>query len=566
MEDKASLWDWIDQLSDPSEERRRNAIELIVQRGQSAAPILVRIIDNELIPQEAIRLVRTILAETKPQFDGEQPDVLMEALEDSVYYDACTAVTQALVNFGPAATAPLLALLYRGDKEIYRPAAHALSQLARMDRSIMPAVIKAMVDENWNVRSGAIQVLFDSEPPLPGEGIPLLIRSLDQEDSNRRSRIVGTLEQFGAAAIPALLQALRSPDSRVRAGSARALGLIETGRKLRADRETYSEMGVVAGLVEALTDGEVEVMRAAGDALSMIGPPETTSAIPAFLNILRERNPLTFRAAAAEMGWIPSTEPGFEAELVDALGDPDGEIRASAANLLGRLEVPATSAAIPALLEAINDKAEEGRFEAAVALARIAPEISAAGVPILHAVLAHGGDWTYMKYPARPWERRRAAVNALMRHGAAAKEAVPGLIDALSEYCLADAAADALGSIGPAASPVVPALLQLLESADEDIHTSAARALAAIGPESAAAAVTALMDRLREPGELNRGSAADCLAEIGKPAAEVAIPVLMEVMREESKYIRYHAGWALRVLGCDVPDSDLGLLANDQPQ
>lgn len=85
------------------------------------------------------------------------------------------------------------------------------------------------------------------------------------------------------------------------------------------------------------------------------------------------------------------------------------------------------------------------------------------------------------------------------------------------------------------------------------------RSKAAIGPGAASAAVTILMDRLRETGELNLGSAADCLADVGLPAAEVAIPMLKELMRTESGYIRYHVGWALRVLGCDVPNSDLGL-------
>ena len=556
MADAMTLWDCIDRFGDKSEDVRLEAREEIVRRGQDAVPTLVLAIDNELIPWEARSFACGTLAAIKPLFAGEKPDALMQALEDSLYSDSFDAVALALVNFGTAATAPLLAMLSRGDKKMSRPLAIALAQIAKVDSTVMPAVIRAIDDENWNVRAGAAQVLFDTEPPPPVEAIAPLIRSLNEEDQDRRDHIVDTLSAFGALGIPALLESLRSPDWRVRASSAKALAWIEMYRKLHADREPYIEMGVVPALIEALGDEEVEVMQAAASALSAIGPPESNSAIPVLMNILRERKPPRFRAAERCMGWVRHAEPGFETELIDALADPDAGIRASAASLLGRIEAPASSAAVPALLGALHDDAEEVRFEAAQALAVIAPEVSAAGVPILHSVLLHGGGWAYMKDPVRPWERRKDAIRALERHGSAAAVSVPALIDALDEYCLADRAADALGSIGPLASAAVPALLRALRGPDQEIRDSAARALAAIGPEAASAAVPILLDRLREPDEYNRCSAANCLAEIGLPAAKVAIPALQEFMDHESKWTRRHVACALRQLGCDVPEVD----------
>ena len=537
------------RLGDESEDVRLKAREEILRRGQEAAPKLVRAIEAELVPEEAHSFACGTLAEIKPQFAGETPDALMQALEESVNWDSCAAVSRALVNFGPAATAPLLALLTCGDKEIYAPTAHALAEIAKADPSIMPAVVKALEAENWKVRSGAVEVLFAIEPPRPVEAIAPLIRSLNEE---KNYRIISVLELFGAQAIPALLESLRSTDWRIRVGSAKTLEMIELCRKLNADREPYFESGVVPALVEALGDEKVEVVRAAAAALATLESPETDRAIPTLLAVLRERHAGRFRAVAPSMNWIRS-EPALEIGLTGALADKDAGIRASAADLLGCIGVAATSAAVPALLGALNDDTEEVRFRAACALAVIDPLISHAGVPILHSVLAHGGGWAYMKDSSRPWERREDAIRGLARHGAAAAEAVPALIDALDEYLLADRAADALGSIGSLASAAVPALLRALQSSEEDLRDSAARALSAIGPESASAAVAILLDLLSEPHEYNRCAAADCLGTIGLPAAEVAIPALQELMHDESECTRQRVAWALEELGCRQP-------------
>ena len=127
------------------------------------------------------------------------------------------------MNFGVTATAPLLDLLTRGDKTIYPTLAWALSQIAQVDPSVLPAVIEAMDDENWKVRRGAAEILCYATPVA---AIAPLIRSLKEEDTHRRMHIIRALEQVGAAAIPALIESLRSPDWTMRVGSAEALGII----------------------------------------------------------------------------------------------------------------------------------------------------------------------------------------------------------------------------------------------------------------------------------------------------------------------------------------------------
>ena len=544
MQDEVSTTELAIRLGDGSEDVRLKACKEILKRGQETAPMLVRAIESELVPWEAHSFAHRTIAEIKPQIAGESPDALMLALEESETWDSCAAVSQALLNFGAASTAPLLALLTSGEKEIYPPAAHALAQIAKADPSIMPAVVNALESENWKVRSGAAAVLYAAEPPLPSEAIAPLIRSLNAE---KNARTIAVLELFGAKAIPALLESLRSSDWRIREGSAKTLRMIETSRKLQAEREPYFEIGVVPALVEALSDENLEVVHAAAEALETIRPPETARAIPALLNILRERHPDRFEAVAPSLRWMRS-EKALENELADALTDQDAGIRASAAHLLGCMEVATTSAAVPALLAALTDEAEEVRFHAAYTLAVVDPSISRAGLPILHSVLAHGGGRVYAKDSDLPWEPREQAIYGLSRHGAAAVEAVPTLIREL-EFVLAPRAADALGCIGSGASAAVQALLKALQSREEDVRDSAARALAAIGPEPASAAVSILLDRLKEPDDYNRCAAADCLGSIGLPAAEAAIPALQERMYDASECTRQHVAWALENLG-----------------
>ncbi len=554
MADEMSMWQVTTRLVGDSEEMRRSTSEQIERMGQAAVPLLARVIELDWISQDALSFARSMLTKVKPRFAGETPDTLIQAALECETVEVCEAVSQALVNFGAAASPPLLALLTQGNNSIYSSFAWALGQIAKVDPSVIPAAIKAMDDENWNVRGGAAEVLFEGAPV---EAIAPLIRSLKEESPYHRIRIINTLEQFGATAIPALIESLCAPDWRMRVGSAEALGMIETVRKIRSDHEPYFEMGVVAALLKALDDERVEVLRAAADALCTIGPPETNLAIPELLNILRERNALRFPVAAEYMSWIPHSEPGFESELIDSLSAPDASIRVAAAKLLLRIKVLSTSLAVPVLLAMLKDDDEEVRFQAARALAEIAPEVSGAGVPILRSVLEQGPDWTHREELwRRSWDRQENALRGLARHGPAAAEAVPALIDALDDFCIAEWATNTLRCIGPLASAAVPALLRALQGRDEDIRASAAMALAAIGPEAASAAVSILLERLRETDEYNRCSAADGLGRIGLPAAKVAIPALRELMTTESERLRDEVAWALESLGCPPPASD----------
>ena len=103
----------------------------------------------------------------------------------------------------------------------------------------------------------------------------------------------------------------------------------------------------------------------------------------------------------------------------------------------------------------------------------------------------------------------------------------PAPIKPFSQWTEQDAAADALGRIGPSA---VPALIEGLRSADSDVRLKACEVLARMG-SGAKDAVPDLMPLLDDPDERIRKAAARTLGRIG-PEAAPAIPALMRSLLE----------------------------------
>ena len=138
--------------------------------------------------------------------------------------------------------------------------------------------------------------------------------------------------------------------------------------------------------------------------------------------------------------------------------------------------------AIPVLTILLKDENSEIRTAAAQGL-RMGPKAKAA-VPALMESLQD-----------KDFKVRRVAMDALGSIGPEAKAAVPALTEVLK--CKGKIrrvrAASALGRIGPEAKTAVPALTELLKDKDSNVKSAALWALGQIGPE-AKAAVPALLD------------------------------------------------------------------------
>ena len=195
---------------------------------------------------------------------------------------------------------------------------------------------------------------------------------------------------------------------------------------------------------------------------------------------------------------------------------------------------------LPALIDALGDKDEVARLNAAYGLGTV----GAPAVPTLIETWREAAKDTSSS--GAETESFRHTTYALSAIGG---PAVPALVEALGSdnKSIRASAAYALGDIGSAAQEAVPALTQALRDKSAWVRRHATEALGLIG-QPVQNTIPALIDLLRDPHYWIRDNAARALARLG-PAAEAAIPALMDTLNDENRYVRFHAMFALKQIG-----------------
>ncbi|HVX84030.1 MAG TPA: HEAT repeat domain-containing protein [Phycisphaerae bacterium] len=274
--------------------------------------------------------------------------------------------------------------------------------------------------------------------------------------------------------------------------------------------------------------------------------------LPGLIRLQRLRAALTMPAAALGAASDPHVFIGPGAvdesdlpDLLHQLANPDPAQRAQAADDLGSLGPPATSAA-DALAKALRDPDPAVRSAAAGALLRITPHdetplttlqsdlagthpatrraaAAAAGFAgprgtPLAPILAH-----LLSDPDEP--TRLNALQSLSMLGPAAEPALPALLPLLKNPDLAIDAADAVGRIGPPAKDALPQLTQMLHADDRPLQWAACRAMAQIGGPDAHPAVDFILSLRTKATEVEGYNLMIYLALLG-PVARDALPKL----------------------------------------
>jgi len=234
----------------------------------------------------------------------------------------------------------------------------------------------------------------------------------------------------------------------------------------------------------------------AAECLAEFGPA-ARDATPALIEAL-ERGPNDYDTGD---GVIPSRS--YVASALGKLEDP------RAIEPLGRaLRSEAPMDRGPGALESREPAA---RAAVVLALARFGPK-----------AIAYAPDFAAILRA----DERIASAAAEALGATEAREAAPALAEALTRPGAAEAAAKALGVLGPSAAVSVPALARLLDSSvTPSARTAAAEALGRLGD---ARAVPALAGALRDP--LVREVAARSLGWLG-PKASGAVGPLIDVTR-----------------------------------
>jgi len=441
---------------------------------------------------------------------------------------------------------------------------------------------------------------FAKLSPQDAERVAGLIKQLGAEKWSQREAASRTLAASGETAIPGLLRAVRGGDEEVRYRAAELLKkllpkarivrlLYDCVRKRRVSgQEAVKRMGgperAVSALVEfrglagidatnrtralqvmgycgpaaleiltaSLGSADTGSRRVAVSALGQLGP-DAAGAVPALAKLAADEDKGVRQALAAALGGIGAGAEGVPPVLVKLLADKEVRVRRSAAEALGRLGPPVKKAAGAALEKALADEDGWVRRETALALHKVGGAEALEKVVSALAGLLGGKDR----------KLRVSAAAALGEMGAAAKPAVPALVKALvrdpadRRNEVPRAALAALGEIGPGAAAAVPALIKLVEDPQRGLATSlfpfALATLGRMGPaaKEALPALQKLSDSKHPHHAQVRVRALVAQIRItGRP--EEAIRILIEFLSDQSRKVRQQAAEALGDLGPDA--------------
>ena len=221
--------------------------------------------------------------------------------------------------------------------------------------------------------------------------------------------------------------------------------------------------------------------------------------------------------------------PPDVAKLAAQLASTDRDTRREAGHALEKLG-PAAKGALSELLKALDDSDKQVWANAFSAIAAIGPG-AADAIPQL--VDAFDSRKARDFRPRDQAQKLMRAAHALASIGDAAR---PALIAALKadDTGLRLGAAKALGGMGARSRDAIPALIENLGHADEELRTEVIETLALIGKD----AVARLAKSLAWPDPKLRSGSARALAAIGAEAADAGLALLAQLQAEKENAVR----------------------------
>ncbi len=271
------------------------------------------------------------------------------------------------------------------------------------------------------------------------------------------------LAQIGPMAVPSLLTAMAKDDYRIGAnGALRMMG-----------------DAAVPEVTFALEHSpRSEVRAAAADALYNLAANgmDVSLSVPALTRALQNDQDSNVRTYATfALAEMPTASTSAMPALIEALDDSNKFVRLGAADAIADIDPGQAAVALPLLVQLLSDSEPSVRYNAAISIGKFGPHAESATASLLNALddaeavvramvvsaLGSVGKPPETIVPAliREIERERSnryrwrAVNALGRFGPTAKAAVPTLTVLLENEGLRASALEALKQVQPDANP-----------------------------------------------------------------------------------------------------------------
>lgn len=448
------------------------AIGVIGVNGRIAFDKLVESVETRQLDQ-------ALVAETIAGFGVVVvPDVLA-AIEAHPNLEPMLAA--ALAKLGAPAVPALLEGIQRDNELVRLAATRAIGAIQPLNHELRQALEARIADPSPSIRAVALEAI------LARTSDSAELRELVSRSCNDASEVVR------ATAIAAVQRLDYSRDEQLR--------LLSTGLEDESSRVVTSGLTALAAapqllnslkprLVSLLDHSEVDIRRAALNALSQLKPEQIDDALrEAVQHKLGDEQSAVRLAATQAVRELKLSSPTVIERVAANIGD-DLELLRASLDAIATFGTAADSL-VPTISHLQGHERADVRGDAVKAMAAIDAD-GARKLSFLTSVL-NDSDW----------EVRRLAGTELAKLGPDAAIAVPRLFELLGSGEDSDYASSALKEINAAPVEAVPMLLEKLDSDDRRASFYAITLLGKIGPPAAESLpkLEAMLEKAREGGE-----------------------------------------------------------------